>query len=173
MKEPKFFVALYDWDEVNAYTNQYLKSQSNGAFNASEVSRLNIMYPDEIVEPPNQTQTMKVVVTGTRKKFSALQVRQAISDVETHFKAKINELVTGHESDVDEMAITWAMENSIPVKGFPCINNTEERTKRSIAMGKTVDVCIFLWDGQSYGTKTAIEQCEENSIKYFVWKLQP
>lgn len=115
---------------------------------------------------------MKAVITGSRSFNDTNIVRAAIAEIERQF-GKITELATGHESVVDDIAIEWAKENNIPVQEFKAkYDNTEERTKRSIAMGKAVDLCVFIWDGQSYGTKTAIEQCKQEGIKYFIYEVK-
>lgn len=115
---------------------------------------------------------MRVVITGSRSLNSTDLVRAAIAEVEKQY-GKITELATGHESVIDDIAIEWAKENNIPIQEFKATHdNTEERTKRSIGMGKAVDLCIFIWDGSSYGTKTAIEQCQQENINYFIYKVE-
>lgn len=89
----------------------------------------------------------------------------------------IEEIVTGKAHGMDSLGELWAIENNIPIRGFPA--NWQEygraagpirNRKMAVYVGPSGRL-VCVWDGKSRGTKNMIEEARMLNIPTWVERI--
>jgi hypothetical protein len=114
---------------------------------------------------------MKTIIAGCRD-FTDYNLLEAKVDYYRKDHA-ITEVVCGGATGADALGENYAIQNGIPVKGFPADWNKHGKAAgpiRNRQMAEYADVLIAVWDGKSRGTKNMID--EMNKLKkpvFLIW----
>ena len=118
---------------------------------------------------------MKTIIAGCRD-FTDYNLLKSKVDYYRKDNA-ITEVVCGGATGADALGENYAVQNGIPVKGFPADWNKHGKAAgpiRNRQMAEYADCLIAVWDGKSRGTKNMID--EMNKLMkpvYIVWIGEP
>lgn len=113
---------------------------------------------------------MKVIIAGPRNCYDVQALDRAIA--ESGFE--ITEVVSGCATGVDHLGEMWARSRWIPIKEFPADWKRLGRKAgpiRNRQMALYADAAVFLWDGQSRGTKNCIQEVEGLGKPSYVYRI--
>ena len=118
---------------------------------------------------------MKTIIAGCRD-FTDYNLLKSKVDYYRKDNA-ITEVVCGGATGADALGENYAVQNGIPVKGFPADWNKHGKAAgpiRNRQMAEYADCLIAVWDGKSRGTKNMID--EMNKLMkpvYLIWIGEP
>lgn len=106
---------------------------------------------------------MKVIIAGSRTINIFQPLMEAIDNFKRRTDQEITEVVSGNARGVDRLGEWWAVRNNIPIKNFPA--DWEKYGKsaghiRNKAMADYADGLILVWDGDSKGSASMLNEAK-------------
>lgn len=118
---------------------------------------------------------MKTIIAGCRE-FTDYNLLKSKVDYYRKDNA-ITEVVCGGATGADALGENYAVQNGIPVKGFPADWNKHGKAAgpiRNRQMAEYADCLIAVWDGKSRGTKNMIDEMNRLMKPVFlIWIGEP
>lgn len=118
---------------------------------------------------------MKVAISGIRT-FEDYEIFKKGME-ESGYSSYISLILHGDAKGVDQLADRWARENNITVKRFPVSvqewNTYGKRAgpMRNARMLQEAEALIAFWNGESRGTKSAIDIATSLHLPVFVYRI--
>jgi len=110
---------------------------------------------------------MKVIIAGSR----SITDLQKVEDAVKQSGFSLAEVVSGEAKGVDSLAMTYAKDNGISIKGFPAQWGRYGRSAGAIRnkeMAQYADALIAIWDGESLGTAHMIQQGHAFGLQVYI-----
>jgi len=107
---------------------------------------------------------MKTIIAGSRTINDYELLKFVINDC----PFKVTSVVCGLAKGVDKMGERYALENGLPIYYFSANWNQHGKAAgpiRNRKMAEHAEALIWLWDGESKGTKNMIEIAKELGLK--------
>lgn len=112
---------------------------------------------------------MKLIIAGSREGFELFDVSNAM--VESGFKERVTEVVSGTARGVDRLGEFWAKVNGIPIKRFPADWGKYGRAAghlRNREMGDYADALLVLIHNESKGSEGMLRYAMKKGLEVFV-----
>lgn len=109
---------------------------------------------------------MRIIVAGSRYITDYTLLKEVIA--ESNFE--ITEILCGMAEGVDKLGERFAKENNIPLRYFPAQWHQYGKSAgpiRNEKMAQNADGLIYIWDGESRGTKNMISLATQYGLKVY------
>lgn len=119
---------------------------------------------------------MKTIIAGSRAITEYWLLLKAMAHA-AEAGIQPTEVVSGCARGVDQMAIRWAHERGIPTTLMPANWKKDGKLDRiagivrNRAMVAYSDAAIFLWDGESRGTRHCITEANHKGLLVWIEKI--
>ena len=110
---------------------------------------------------------MRVIIAGMRDYYNYEVLKEVIKDA----GFDITTILQGGASGVDNMAVVYGRENSIPVESHAAnwkIHGKAAGPIRNREMAANADALIAIWNKKSSGTKNMIEEAKKRNLLIWV-----
>lgn len=117
---------------------------------------------------------MRTIIAGSRgiEDYEAVRVAMELASNRGIAPTRI---VSGMARGVDMLGVQWAAIHRLPIDPYPVsalewkVVGKSAGHKRNMRMAKNADACVVIWDGNSPGTRSMIDQAEYHDLKLFVF----
>jgi YspA, cpYpsA-related SLOG family len=111
---------------------------------------------------------LKVIIAGGRDFNDYELLTKSLEKILSNYESKYIEIVSGMCRGADLLGIKYAETKGISIREFPADWNKYGNRAgpiRNRQMAEYADALVVFWDGKSRGTKSMINEAENNELK--------